>query len=122
MECKFPKLKKYLVSGEIKIITSNQLLSEIKLVTSREKLKKYFPEKTVNELLELLDIIAEKVVVTPIHNLCRDPKDNFLLDLIDQSKADYLETGDKDLLDLNPFKTAQIVSPKVFEIKMSREF
>jgi predicted nucleic acid-binding protein len=29
--------------------------------------------------------------------MCRDPKDNFLLDLIDVSMADYLVTGDKEL-------------------------
>ena len=47
--------------------------------------------------------------------MSRDPKDNFLLDLIDFSKADYLVTGDKDLLEHNPFKTAQILTPNEFE-------
>lgn len=44
---------------------------------------------------------------------------NFLLDLIDFSKADYLVTGDKDLLELNPFKTATILSPANFEKAMA---
>jgi predicted nucleic acid-binding protein len=48
----------------------------------------------------------------------RDLKDNFLLDLIDFSKADYLITGDKDLLELNPFKTAQILTPQEFEVEL----
>ncbi len=50
-----------------------------------------------------------------MHNICIDPKDNFLLDLIDVSKADYLVTGDKDLLEHNPFKTAKILTPAEFE-------
>jgi uncharacterized protein len=37
------------------------------------------------------------------------------LDLIHFSKADYLVTGDKDLLVLNPFKTATILTPANFE-------
>jgi uncharacterized protein len=37
------------------------------------------------------------------------------LDLIDSSKADYLVTGDKDLLMHNPFKTAKILTPVEFE-------
>jgi predicted nucleic acid-binding protein len=37
------------------------------------------------------------------------------LDLIDFSKADYLVTSDKDLLEHNPFKTAIILSPANFE-------
>jgi uncharacterized protein len=81
----------------------------------REKLKKYFPQDSVSELLELLDAIAQRVEVKPTHFINRDPKDNFLLDLIDSSKADYLVTGDKDLLMHNPFKTAKILTPVEFE-------
>jgi uncharacterized protein len=69
----------------------------------------------VNELIELLETIGEKVETKPTHFINCDPKDNFLLDLIDFSKADYLVTGDKDLLDHNPFKTAHILSPAEFE-------
>ena len=85
------------------------------MVTNREKLKKYFPKDSMNELIQLLETIAEKVEIKPTHHINRDPKDNFLLDLIDFSKADYLVTGDKDLLGHNPFKTAQILTPKEFE-------
>lgn len=53
--------------------------------------------------------------VKPTHFISRDPKDNFLLDLIDYSKADYLVTGDKDLLEHNPFKTVKILTPTEFE-------
>lgn len=109
------KIDQYISDGSIKIITTQQLLNEIKTVTSREKLKKYFPKGSVKELLLLLETIAEKIEIQPIHFNNRDPKDNFLLDLIDFSKADYLVTGDKDLLVLNPFLTAKIVTPTEFE-------
>lgn len=49
------------------------------------------------------------------------PKDNFLLDLIEFSKADYLVTGDKDLLEHNPFKTAQILTPTEFEKQLVKK-
>ena len=113
-------IKKYISDGRMKIIISEQLWTEIKTVTSREKLKKYFPEESVNELLELLEIIGEKVEITPTHFINRDPKDNFLLDLIDFSQADYLVTGDKDLLEHNQFKTARILSPAEFELVQIR--
>jgi len=108
------KIKRYISNGSIVIITTEQLLAEIKIVTSREKLKKYFPKESVKELIELLETIAEKVEIKSTHFINRDPKDNFLLDLIDFSKADYL-VGDKDLLEHNPFKTAQILTPADFE-------
>lgn len=109
------KIKQHISDKSIIIITTEQLLLEIKNVTSREKLKKYFPKENVKELIELLDTIAEKVVIKQKYFINRDPKDNFLLDLMDFSKADYLVTGDKDLLELNPFLTAQILTPAEFE-------
>ena len=94
-------------------------MTEIKLVTSRKKIKKYFPKESVNDLIELLETIAEKIEIKPVHFMNRDPKDNFLLDLIDFSKADFLITGDKDLLEQNPFMTAKILSPTEFEKELN---
>lgn len=109
------KIKQYIANGKILIVTTEQLLTEIRIVTSREKLKRYFPKESVEELIELLENIAEKIEIKSTHFINRDPKDNFLLDLIDFSKADYLVTGDKDLLEHNPFKTAKILTPAEFE-------
>lgn len=108
-------LSEYISSGEITIVVTEQLLKEIKEVTGRDKLKKYFPQNKVTGLIELLETISEKVEIKPTHFTNRDPKDNFLLDLIDFSKADYLVTGDKDLLEHNLFKTATILTPANFE-------
>lgn len=114
-------VKNYISDGYIIIVTTEQLLTEIKLVTGREKLKKYFPKESVKELIELLETISENVEIQQKHFINRDLKDNFLLDLIDYSKADYLITGDKDLLELNPFKTAQILTPQEFEIELKEK-
>lgn len=54
-------IKNYISGGQITIVTTVQLLNEIKKVTNRERLKKYFPKQSVAELLELLETIAEKV-------------------------------------------------------------
>ena len=114
------KIKQYISGGQILIVTTEQLLSEIKIVTNREKLKKYFPKENVKELIDLLETIVEKVEIKPTHFINRDPKDNFLLDLIDYSKADYLVTGDNDLLEHNPFKTAKILNPSEFEEEIEK--
>lgn len=112
---RFAKIKQHISDDSITIVITEQLLTEIKTVTSRDGLKKYFPKESVKELVELLDTIALKFEIQPTHFINRDPKDNFLLVLIDFSKTDYLVTGDKDLLEHNPFKTAQILTPKEFE-------
>ena len=84
-------------------------------MTVRTKIKKYFPKEAVAELLVLLQTIRLKFDIKSTHFENRDPKDNFLLDLIDSFKADYLITRDKDLLILNPFLTANIVTANQFE-------
>lgn len=114
------KIKQHISDRQLTIVTTEQLLTELKIVTGRKKLKKYFPKDRVKELIVLLETIAEKVEIKPTHFINRDPKDNFLLDLIDFSQADFLVTGDKDLLELDPFKTAKILTPKEFEQELNK--
>ncbi len=106
---------KYIKDSSINVIVTDELIEEIIDVTSREKLQKYFAPHQVELLVDLLKTSAENIKIKPTHFINRDSKDNFLLDLIDISKADYLVTGDNDLLELNPFKTATILTPTNFE-------
>jgi uncharacterized protein len=112
---KLSNINSYLKNSSITVIITDELLGEIVDVTNREKLRKYFNERDVAELINLLTTAAKNITITFTHFINRDPKDNFLLDLIDASQADYLITGDKDLLELNPFKTAKIITPADFE-------
>jgi predicted nucleic acid-binding protein len=48
--------------------------------------------------------------VTSSVSLCRDKKDNFLLALAKDACADYLITGDKDLLVIKKFERTQIIT------------
>ena len=57
---------------------------------------------------------GELINVTTSIDLCRDPKDNFLLNLCIDSKADYLITGDNDLLVINKIKNCSISTYKDF--------
>ncbi|MBL7842962.1 MAG: putative toxin-antitoxin system toxin component, PIN family [Cyclobacteriaceae bacterium] len=112
-------LKDLIVNEKVKIIISEQLIRELKLVTSRTKLKKYFEEDKVSDLLSLLDIIAEKIRIGKIDPICRDPKDDFLLALAKESKANYLITGDKDLLHIKIYGRTKIVTAKEFNEKIT---
>lgn len=108
-------LKDLIVSDKVKIITTSQLIDEIKLATSREKLRKYFNKDSVSDLIALLDVVAEKVQIKKVEQICRDPKDDFLLALAKESKANYLITGDKDLLEIKVYSKTQIVTVKQFK-------
>jgi putative PIN family toxin of toxin-antitoxin system len=62
---------------------------------------------------------AELVDVHSVVEVCRDPKDNFLLALVKDGNADYLITGDDDLLVLETFEKTKIVTLTDFEAAFS---
>lgn len=109
------KLNSALSNQKIQIVLTSQLKEELTEVTKRPKFKKYFKRKKVQELLKLMDIIGLNYEVKNYPNICRDSKDNFLLGLILVGKPHYLVTGDKDLLELNPFEGTQIIIPSDFQ-------
>ncbi|MCU0382554.1 MAG: putative toxin-antitoxin system toxin component, PIN family [Cyclobacteriaceae bacterium] len=103
-------LKDLIEEGELKIVMTAQLVDEISLVVNRPKLKRYFDQQKVNELITLLDIISIKFRLKKVETICRDPKDDFLLALAKVSKADFLVTGDKDLLSLYTYGKTKIIT------------
>ncbi len=80
------------------------------MVTKRAKFQKYFTTSKRNSLLRLFDLYGKLIDVSVEINKCRDYKDNFLLSLAVESKADYLVSGDADLLVLKKIKKTKIVS------------
>jgi predicted nucleic acid-binding protein len=47
-------------------------------------------------------------------NACRDPKDDKFLELAVSGHADYIITGDDDLLTMHPFHGIEIITPRVY--------
>ena len=109
------KLKPLIVQQKVKLIITDRYLQEINIVTKRPKLYKYFPKEKVEELLIFLKAIGIFINIKSKVNICRDPKDNYLLSLSSDSNADYLVTGDEDLLILKKFKNTLIIKYKEFE-------
>lgn len=94
------------------IVVSEWLLNETfeKLITKFE-----FPLAIANELLNTL--LHTTILLKPDNELptiCRDKDDNNVLQLAVFSDADYIITGDKDLLVLMSFHNTKIISPREF--------
>ncbi len=107
-------LRQLIVDRTIQVVLCEQIIEEINLVTQRPKLQKYFSATKVQELLELLKIIGLWIEVTSEVSICRDAKDNYLLALAKDSQADFLITGDGDLLTLVNFEGTEISTYKDF--------
>lgn len=108
-------LSEAIISGQVIVLFSNDLFSELIEVLNRPKFKKYFSASAIEELIALLHEKVELIEIINHFNDCRDPKDNFLLDLAVSGHANYLVTGDADLLILNPFHDVEIISYQVFQ-------
>ena len=96
--------------GNVRLIFSHELLAELLEVSARPKLKKYFTTNDRKLIFNIIECYADYVIVTSNVNLCRDVKDNFLLSLAKDSKADFLITGDNDLLVLKRIEETRIVT------------
>lgn len=107
---KFNQIDKLIENKRIVLIFSNELLEEFVDVVSRPKFKKYFSKKDIEKILECFDQFGELVKVKSDIKICRDEKDNFLLNLSVDSNADYLITGDKDLLILKKIENTKILT------------
>lgn len=97
------------------MVFSEKLLSEFLEVAQRSKFRKYFSEEDLQELIQQFDFYGEWTDVQTIVNLCRDEKDNFLLALAIDGKADCLITGDKDLLIIGQIEQTKILKYGDFE-------
>jgi len=106
----FNQLDTLIFEKDFRLVLSQELLDEFIEVSQRPKFRRFFSQAHVLELLEFMQEFADFVVVTSKSELCRDPKDNFLLSLAVDSHADYLITGDKDLLEISSIQKTQVLT------------
>lgn len=96
----FPaELKERYIKREFEAIISTPLIDEISEVLRRPRIKdKYkITDQEINDAVEILVNTGIKVNLTGSVNLCRDKKDNFVLETAMKGKANYLITRDDDI-------------------------
>ncbi|HUN50958.1 MAG TPA: putative toxin-antitoxin system toxin component, PIN family [Candidatus Sulfotelmatobacter sp.] len=64
----------------------------------------------------LKQLLAMALLIAPTERIaaCRDPTDDRFLELAAGGNADFIVTGDSDLLALDPFRGIPIVAPAAF--------
>ena len=97
------------------MLFSNELIDEFVSVVKRPKFKKYFNPLDVEKLIILFDNYGEIINISSRVELCRDGKDNFLLSLSKDGNADFLLTGDNDLLVLKEIEKTKIITINEFQ-------
>lgn len=99
-------------TGEI--LVSVPLMRELHGVVSRPKFDRYVTPSERERFLGLLLRDARLVEITESIRACRDPKDDQVLELAVCGRADWIVTGDADLLVLDPFRGIRIVKAADF--------
>lgn len=110
-----------LFAGDARLLFSTELITEIQETITKPRLKKYFATNALEEMLSAFEPYIDLIEIESMVTICRDPKDNFLLALAKDGKADYLLTGDNDLLDLKKFGNAKMVTITSF-IEATKNF
>ena len=113
-------LDSLLFSKKARFLFSKELIAEIQQTIRKPKLKKYFETNALQEMLTTFEPFIDFIEVKSTTAICRDVKDNFLLELAKDGKADYLLTGDKDLLELKHFGKTKIETIEAFLDKMKK--
>ncbi len=103
--------------GKYTLVISDYLLQELHHVLTYPRIAKRLPMSEA-ELAVILMAFAEKAeIVTVTDNLpgiTRDPKDDPIVACAVAGQADYLVSGDQDILVLGAYEGIQMVTPAEF--------
>ena len=99
------------ILGEYQLVISAEILDEV-VDKLRNKFK--FPEENIQEFIDILMTFCHIIDVTSKFDVVRDKKDNKIVECAFDGKADYIVTGDPDLLILKEFRGIKVVKAKEF--------
>ena len=103
------------------ILYSDATFTELQKVIYRQKFNKYLTLEERNIFLFKFINGSEFVDIKGEIKACRDTKDDTFLELAVNGNADFIITGDLDLLVLNPFRQIEIITPEVFVSRFQRD-
>lgn len=96
------------------LLVPEATLGELESVLFRQKFNPYLTVEERREFFEALGQTAQYVQVIYRVHVCRDPKDDKFVELAVNGRADFIVTGDKDLLCLSSFQSVLVITPGAY--------
>ena len=93
------------------LVATTETLRELIAKLHSRKFDRYVVRERRDALLERVASLVEIIDVMQTIRASRDRKDDKFLEAAVNGRADVIVTGDKDLLDLNPFRGTAILTP-----------
>jgi len=100
--------------GKILFITSQTLLNELKEVLVRKDKPFGLSEEEVDRVVSAVREVAEIVHTSSRVERCKHQNDNRVLECAVDGGAEYIITGDSDLLELKSFRKVKIIAVREF--------
>ncbi len=101
-------LLKAVLSGKCALITSDEIINEIREVLCRPKFR--LDKNEVNDVVSTLESLSDIIETKSKFSVVRDPDDDMFINAAYNGGADYIVSGDRDLLCLEEFKGIQMVT------------
>ncbi len=107
--------------GRFIIIFTTPILVEIIDVLGRQffRLKYHILPDDISALINLIRLRGELVAPEEPVTACRDPKDNKFLEAALSGQADFIVSGDEDLLVMGDFEGIPILRPAEFLARLA---
>ena len=96
------------------ILFSDATFQELQEILNRSKFDKYISMSIRTQFLAKFKLESEEIEIVQIIKECRDPKDDKFLEVAINGNATHIITGDKDLLELHPFRGVDIITATQF--------
>ena len=103
-----------IANQDIVCLVSFDTITELKNTLFDDKFNRYVSIVDRISFLNSYLISTIHISITEKVNDCRDLRDNKFLEVAVSGNADLIITGDKDLLELNPYRSIEIITPRNF--------
>jgi putative PIN family toxin of toxin-antitoxin system len=106
------------------LLTTDDLLNELMIVLNRPKFVQSLAifKRTAEDIVSEYRQVAEFVIPAEIpSDVIRDPKDRAVLACAVGGKADFIVSGDKDLLILRTYENIRILNAAQFRSQLNQE-
>jgi len=101
----------------IRVYVSRELIAELACVLARPKIRQHISDQSIEAMWSLMREQCLPIEDYPSEDtMVRDAKDAYLLDMAKAIPADYIVTGDKDLLVLGKYNQTTILSYNDFRL------
>lgn len=112
------------IRGKYTLLLSAELLEEFSYrALSKPYLRERISQDELKDLARILFSVSEIIpeIKSRIPAVMRDPKDDYLLAYAIVGQADFLVSGDQDLLVLKKVKNCQVLTPRDFHEVLSTD-